>query len=65
MSGKDEGMQGDRSAAAAIIAVTTMTVAILLTVMIAGVSLVNSDRMFAPRQFARLVRLYYRDRMYQ
>ena len=49
----------------AIIAVPAVMVGILGTVVIAGVSMVNSDRTFGPRQFARLVRFYYRHRMYQ
>lgn len=49
----------------AIIAVPAAMVAVLGTVVIAGASLVNADKTFAPRQFARLVMLYYRHRMYQ
>ena len=48
-----------------IVAVPATMIAIVGCVLIAVMSLFRADSTFAPRQFRRLIMLYYRHRMYQ
>jgi uncharacterized membrane protein YbaN (DUF454 family) len=48
-----------------LFAIPATMFALLSTICIAAASLFNPDAGFAPRRFQRLVRAYYRHRMYQ
>jgi hypothetical protein len=48
-----------------ILAIPAVMIAIVACMGIAGVSLFRAESTYAPRQFRRVVIMYYRHRMYQ